>query len=408
MLARDAPSLGLAHKTMLPNGGPVRIACAEPVAPYRWKELKEVASIPTKVAMGLYSTAIKLGSRPGEWRGTLDLVPPEKFLAVERYDGEQWIPFSAEELKAAECTGHETTASGSREGTGDVNQSVRFCKTRPQTSKGLLDRVQTGNYTVRTEVLTDASQLGNKKRVAESLTRTVPVDIQNVYEWMKTDWLPKVQAQDDGANLGQRHFGELRPSFVSMWFEWKCDAGSMRAVWAISENSLWRMLLIEEDGNAACITHNWVVDLEREPLAFGYPANFTSDDKELAKETNVLILLTQSLLLCKNVQILKHPRAAGAEKRFRRKHGGHSPANYRSVVIEPMKKVIRNAGRLKGPGVEKAMHMVRGHFRDYSRERPLFGKFAGRLFVQSHVRGNGKLGVKPPGYQVLSPKERVT
>jgi hypothetical protein len=101
VLPYGAPSLQEAHLRTLDQGGLVRIICDESVAQYRWQELKEIARIPSKIAMGLYSSAIRLGSRPGEWRGTLDVVPVAKFIAIEFYDGEKWTSFGQMAMEAA-------------------------------------------------------------------------------------------------------------------------------------------------------------------------------------------------------------------------------------------------------------------------------------------------------------------
>jgi hypothetical protein len=101
VLPYNAPSLQEAHLQTLHIGGLARMICDESVAPYRWKELKKIARIPSKIAMGLYSSAIRLGSRPGEWRGTLDVVPVAKFMAIEFYDGEKWTSLNQMAMKAA-------------------------------------------------------------------------------------------------------------------------------------------------------------------------------------------------------------------------------------------------------------------------------------------------------------------
>ena len=87
----DAPSLPEAHSKMLPWGGLVRIGCDDSVAPHRWKELREIATIPPVLAGGLYRNAIEVGSRPGEWRGTLDSLPAEQFRLIQRFDGTDWV-----------------------------------------------------------------------------------------------------------------------------------------------------------------------------------------------------------------------------------------------------------------------------------------------------------------------------
>src|ERR1044071_2966623 len=83
----NAPSLQKAHVKMSHLGHwLVRIGCDESVAPYTREEITELAATPSTLAAALYETAIIAGSRPGEWRGTLEDVPPEKFKVIERYN----------------------------------------------------------------------------------------------------------------------------------------------------------------------------------------------------------------------------------------------------------------------------------------------------------------------------------
>jgi hypothetical protein len=96
-----APTLTEAHEFMWDLGGLARIGCDDSVAPYRWKEVREIASIPSKLAVCLYSSPIRVGSRPGEWRGTLESVPVEAFQIVEAFDGYAWVPAPELTLKAA-------------------------------------------------------------------------------------------------------------------------------------------------------------------------------------------------------------------------------------------------------------------------------------------------------------------
>lgn len=96
-----APSLQDAHEYERDHGGLIRIVCEDSVAPYRWKELKEIAHIPGQIAKVLYDAAILVGSRPGEWRGSLEVVPVEKFVAIEFFDGRDWVTASQYKPMAA-------------------------------------------------------------------------------------------------------------------------------------------------------------------------------------------------------------------------------------------------------------------------------------------------------------------
>jgi hypothetical protein len=71
--------------------GLARIGVAPETAPYDWRSLKELSGMPGKHAEGLYREAIKRGSRPGQWWGTFDPVPREKWIAVQVYRDGQWV-----------------------------------------------------------------------------------------------------------------------------------------------------------------------------------------------------------------------------------------------------------------------------------------------------------------------------
>lgn len=104
VLILTSPTLAEAHEYMLKQGGLARIVCNDEVAPIRWKQLKEIASIPYCVAHYLYSSAIQVGARPGEWRGTLDVVPVDKFVAIEFFDGQVWSALSKSEARTSGST----------------------------------------------------------------------------------------------------------------------------------------------------------------------------------------------------------------------------------------------------------------------------------------------------------------
>jgi hypothetical protein len=111
---------------------------------------------------------------------------------------------------------------------------------------------------------------------------------------------------------------------------------------------------------------------------------------------------------CKNVKVERTEMPPKLAKKFARNHGGKRPAMFRTVKIEPMKKVMANSGGVQGVGVHKAMHIVRGHFAEYTAERPLLGHYVGKVFRSQHVRGDEKLGVRIPDYAVAKPAKGKT
>ena len=80
-------------------GGLVRIGVLPETAPYDWRALKELSGMHPLVAKGLYETALRDGSRPGEWWGTFDPVGADDWIAVEAFDGERWVAMESDSIR---------------------------------------------------------------------------------------------------------------------------------------------------------------------------------------------------------------------------------------------------------------------------------------------------------------------
>jgi len=48
------------------------------------------------------------------------------------------------------------------------------------------------------------------------------------------------------------------------------------------------------------------------------------------------------------------------------------------------------------------IHLCRGHFKEYTKEKPLFGKYTGTYWWQPTMRGNKKKGVIHKDYEVVA------
>jgi hypothetical protein len=107
--------------------------------------------------------------------------------------------------------------------------------------------------------------------------------------------------------------------------------------------------------------------------------------------------LAVSFLHCKNVAIQDNVIPAKLAKRYRERNG-IAPANYKTLVIEPLKAILRTEGRSGEHGLAKAMHICRGHFKDYREGRGLFGKYHQLVWQPSIVRGTK--GEKAPPREI--------
>ena len=107
--------------------------------------------------------------------------------------------------------------------------------------------------------------------------------------------------------------------------------------------------------------------------------------------------LAISFMHCKNVALEDHPVPEKLAKKFE-KTNGFRPVAHRTLVIEPLKAILRTEGKSETTGLKQAMHICRGHFADYTEGRGLFGKYHGRFWMPMHVKGSK--GIKPAAPEV--------
>lgn len=88
----------------------------------------------------------------------------------------------------------------------------------------------------------------------------------------------------------------------------------------------------------------------------------------------------------------------------KRERRGKPTVRYKILDIDPSHKNVY-AGDGAKTGIKRAFHLCRGHFKTYSKKRPLFGKVSGTVFVPAHVRGSRKHGEVKKDYRILPPKE---
>jgi hypothetical protein len=106
---------------------------------------------------------------------------------------------------------------------------------------------------------------------------------------------------------------------------------------------------------------------------------------------------------CKNVGHKDDVRDRGERFHRRQKVPRFS---YRTLVIDPMREVLRREGGLGAGGLGRALHICRGHFATYTAERPLFGHTVGQVWRPPHVRGRAEHGEVVKGYEVRGKGDR--
>lgn len=104
---------------------------------------------------------------------------------------------------------------------------------------------------------------------------------------------------------------------------------------------------------------------------------------------------------CKNVTLETPPVSRQVRRQAERK--GTPLLDYRVLNIEPMKRVLKDEGNLESVGPRQALHICRGHFKTYSEDKPLFGKFVGTFWWEGSVRGSLSKGKIDKDYLVIPP-----
>lgn len=135
---------------------------------------------------------------------------------------------------------------------------------------------------------------------------------------------------------------------------------------------------------------------------------FAEADEWIRKTTIELIaisLFAISLMHCKNVELIDG-EASKAERRaaklFERRKGVPA-AKWKVLNIEPMRRVLREEGQIETSGLVNALHICRGHFKDYRNGKGLFGKHKDVYWWDQQLRGDETAGLVIKDYNVRSP-----
>lgn len=134
-------------------------------------------------------------------------------------------------------------------------------------------------------------------------------------------------------------------------------------------------------------------------LRWTVPFTLTEDIMTVMNTTEFYLIafLALCFMHCKNVEVVTRQRQdkKSREQAVRANVG----LKYKELIIEPMRKILADAGAESGAGLSRAMHIVRGHFADY-RDHGLFGKHKNIFWFDMHVRGDAKQGVIQKSYNV--------
>lgn len=142
-------------------------------------------------------------------------------------------------------------------------------------------------------------------------------------------------------------------------------------------------------------------------------AIYLGSDQTEKSHSGVVTSLLDPLLLaicfmhCKNVATRAVTQPEPLNKKWQKKHG-QPLVRYHVLDIDPMKEVLEIEGGIQNHGIQKALHICRGHFAMYTETAPLFGRVVGTFWKPQHVRGSARHGIVIKDYNVKAPQPQET
>lgn len=114
--------------------------------------------------------------------------------------------------------------------------------------------------------------------------------------------------------------------------------------------------------------------------------------------------LALSFAHCRNVVVREAP-IEGQRARIRR--GDPPISRYYVLEIGGMREIVEQAKAQTGGNLRTALHLVRGHFKSFTPERPLFGRYTGTYWWGLHARGDARAGEVRKDYAVAPPPDEA-
>lgn len=116
-----------------------------------------------------------------------------------------------------------------------------------------------------------------------------------------------------------------------------------------------------------------------------------------------IALMTICFMHSKNVTLIDEIPPPKLSKRHEEKYG-EPLVTYRTLNVRPMRTVKTADGgeKQEQAPATSALHICRGHFKDFRDGKGLFGKFKEIYWWDQHVRGDEKIGTVVKDYKVLT------
>lgn len=228
----------------------------------------------------------------------------------------------------------------------------------------------------------------------------------------------KVESQNEAVNLLRHWFRNYGPIAAEARLESSIQFltrdRSAPPRWVFHASVFIQDSRLYADGLPIGPTFEYMNTIDAEGRLTGGPSMLIPIPQEIVDEhgghhysgTMFPVFMALSLLHCKNVHTQDHVTPAKLARSIEKKHGV-PPVSYKTLAIEPMTRQIVKPKNGGDTGRQMGLHIMRGGFRTYTEERPLFGKHAGTWWWDSFLRGDAKAGVVEKDYQVQAPRGQL-
>jgi hypothetical protein len=114
-----------------------------------------------------------------------------------------------------------------------------------------------------------------------------------------------------------------------------------------------------------------------------------------------------SLMHCNGVKQIKHDIPDKVQRK-RERNGRPALSRYYTLEVDVFKEEVSSEGGVRSGGLKRVIHRRRGYFKNYTVDRPLFGKHVGRWFWGDRLVGTPALGEVKKDYSPKAPAKRLT
>lgn len=167
------------------------------------------------------------------------------------------------------------------------------------------------------------------------------------------------------------------------------------------KDELWNLInrkkplsINSKDGNIQPIV---LIPMDHELLQKIYK----DDTGDLETIQNFLFLIN-----CKNIQAKPINPPIKLNKK-RTKNSLTELFKYHILEIKPKNDTSKGQKTSNYFKTSNRIHFCRGHFKEYTKENPLFGKLTGLYWWQPHVRGNKRKGIVMKDYKIIPDREII-